>query len=972
MVDPATQLLTAVATNLFSSAIWDLLRDPAFGTGLQESPARRYAAAIDEAVERLEPALAKVPSEDEVAARAFLESAEVRALVASLFRTRIADPHHSLVDLRQAFVATWGSRWPAHLRALPAYDVFDAIAFGCERILEESVRRGDLGAHESLSARRHHETNGRLRAIERQLRSMTAANGAPDATRLDRLEKKLRRTFEASYGHISPPSTRGQRDVPLDDIYVAPRFTAGPELTLRLDDIAAQTHRLVVLGRPGAGKSTFARRVCQLAARSDLQLSGGGAVVVAFLELRAYARATDRNPMSLRTWLETHLKTQFSIEPPPGAIDHLLASGRLGVVFDGLDELPVVARRREMRNAIQGFAQEFPLTPIIVTSRLIGYEHASLDNTFQEARLADFDDAQIEDYARRWFKLQARKEPGSAANAETFLHESRVAPDLRVNPLMLGLMCVLYRGQGYIPRNRPDLYRQCATYLFETWDRHRGIETIAQVETLLRPALRHLAHWVYATPALSDGVPYESAVRRTAEFLTELRFSDPIRAEAAARDFIDFCRGRAWVFSDVGADADDQDLFQFTHRTFLEFFTAEQLLNDNETVAQLVRAVRPRILAGEWEVVAELAVHIKETQRTGSADEIVSAILGSATKGVRHRRAVGFAVRMIRNLPLAPATVRATADIALRMLAAADLAVRRSRSRALAAHAEADEIAGLLLGCELSNREIVEEAMHDHVAQLLADGQPEVRSHGIEWLAYGRLAGQRWLRHGIEEQRTWLFGLFDRIEDRCVGPATELAHHELHIAVDLYRAGVLDIEALTRIGSPETVFVSRRPLLLLSEQMPSVASEMLGLADRQTADRLLNELLRSARPWLSAERLVEHLRACPLRWVADRQGVIFGVQAFVVCAAIEPFLDGTVRSDAAGGMLDLLDSLVVEDIESGDLQRSVIQDLVDARDGRVPIDEIADIVRARAGPATEAAHLLLAWADREVSFVGSA
>ena len=39
--------------------------------------------------------------------------------------------------------------------------------------------------------------------------------------------------------------------------------------------------------------------------------------------------------------------------------------------------------------------------------------------------------------------------------AQGFIAESRNITDLRSNPLMLALLCNIYRGEGHIPRNRP-------------------------------------------------------------------------------------------------------------------------------------------------------------------------------------------------------------------------------------------------------------------------------------------------------------------------------------------------------------------------------------------------------------------------------------------------------------------------------------------------------------------------------------
>ena len=54
----------------------------------------------------------------------------------------------------------------------------------------------------------------------------------------------------------------------------------------------------------------------------------------------------------------------------------------------------------------------------------------------------------------KWFACQDGIGPGEA---ESFLAESGGAGDLRSNPLLLALMCILYRGEGSIPVEARDL-----------------------------------------------------------------------------------------------------------------------------------------------------------------------------------------------------------------------------------------------------------------------------------------------------------------------------------------------------------------------------------------------------------------------------------------------------------------------------------------------------------------------------------
>src|SRR5215213_10001113 len=127
-MDPiVTPALLGIATNLVSSALWDVLRDPAFGSGLQGDPYSAHMEAIDEAVQELEPVLSAVTSEDRATVEHFLNSPDVRALVSTMYRSRAADPHRSQLQLRQAFAAAWGTRAGEHVHCLSAYEMFDAL-----------------------------------------------------------------------------------------------------------------------------------------------------------------------------------------------------------------------------------------------------------------------------------------------------------------------------------------------------------------------------------------------------------------------------------------------------------------------------------------------------------------------------------------------------------------------------------------------------------------------------------------------------------------------------------------------------------------------------------------------------------------------------------------------------------------------------------------------------------------------------
>ena len=115
------------------------------------------------------------------------------------------------------------------------------------------------------------------------------------------------------------------------------------------------------------------------------------------------------------------------------------------------------------------FARRYPNTPIIVTSRIQGYDLAPLSqDLFNAYKLAGFEPKQIEKYASNWFGrdiLLSGKD--LKTKVSVFLSESALTGTLRTNPLMLGLMCNLFSEKETIPTNRCEILRQCSEMFFE-------------------------------------------------------------------------------------------------------------------------------------------------------------------------------------------------------------------------------------------------------------------------------------------------------------------------------------------------------------------------------------------------------------------------------------------------------------------------------------------------------------------------
>lgn len=284
-------------------------------------------------------------------------------------------------------------------------------------------------------------------------------------------------------------------------------------------------------------------------------------------------------------------------------------------------------------------------------------------------------------------------------------------------------MCILYRGEGSLPRNRAEVYGQCASLLFRRWDARRQIHQDLRAGYLIEPVLRHLAWWLFTREDSQTAATEHEFMTTATQFLHGRGFESLDDANDAAREFIDFSRERMWVFSDCGTTAAGEKLYTFTHRTFLEYFAAAQLAYDSDTPEKLARTVEPHVARGEWEIVSELAVQIKDRSSSDGGTRVYDHLLSDR----RRRSAKGrsnvlqFLGRSLRSVHPSPAIVRRLTAEVIDFLFVGD-----PRS---ATYYEPLE---WLLICSDSHLLIIDEEMTSRISSMIQSPNEEVRLYGLD------------------------------------------------------------------------------------------------------------------------------------------------------------------------------------------------------------------------------------------------
>ncbi|WP_314506036.1 NACHT domain-containing protein [uncultured Microbacterium sp.] len=500
--------------------------------------------------------------------------------------------------------------------------------------------------------------------IEPHHRALVRAEDNEIRGRMDDFVREYRRLCADIHGYIRPPDFTTNRKVPMDRLYVAPQLrthrhkASGPELDV--SDFIAAINRTVVLGDPGGGKSTLSNFVALTLARD------ASARVPFHITLRDFApHAEDHSVLS---YIERELKPRYQVDPVEGALQDLFAAGRAMVIFDGLDELIDSTKRRDITRVVETFCFRYPLVPVLVTSRRVGYDLAQLDpEQFSSFIIDGFSEDEVETYVRKWFDAQLDFTPQQAdAHAVDFYAQSESVPDLRSNPLMLALMCILFRGENYIPRNRPEVYERCAKLLFEKWDGHRGIETPLQARAHLDSAMKYLAFAFLQSEASETGIGEAQLVALLTDYLYPRAVETREDAQLAAQEFVEYCSGRAWVFTDAGTTEEGQSLYTFTHRTFLEYFAAVHLTRINDTPEKLSAMLLPRVAREEWDVVAQLAVQQADRLERGT-ERVLSSMLHERRRRTADNRGrvLAFVARCTSFAVVSPSLIREIAAACL-------------------------------------------------------------------------------------------------------------------------------------------------------------------------------------------------------------------------------------------------------------------------------------------------------------------
>jgi hypothetical protein len=233
---------------------------------------------------------------------------------------------------------------------------------------------------------------------------------------------RLTRALQTSYRSIRIETNKGPKIVAITDIYTPARLVHRPSDIIDTNALIPDEN-----GKDAAAS----RRALQNVTFSEFRDTFSRAIVLG-------------DPGDISQAITAPVETCREL------LGYMLTFGRAVLAFDGLDEILNTAQRREFIDLVVNFVDQFPLCPVLVTSRVIGYKYAPMPEDYDEFTLAQFNRNEVEHYLDRFFAkvFGQRKEDRPSQISRFMLQTETNAGDLRTNPLMLGLMafCLVSRG----------------------------------------------------------------------------------------------------------------------------------------------------------------------------------------------------------------------------------------------------------------------------------------------------------------------------------------------------------------------------------------------------------------------------------------------------------------------------------------------------------------------------------------------
>ncbi|KYC36498.1 hypothetical protein WA1_43170 [Scytonema hofmannii PCC 7110] len=338
--------------------------------------------------------------------------------------------------------------------------------------------------------------------------------------------------------------------------------------------VAKQEPHLMVLGAPGAGKSTFLRKLGLEAFKGKKGIFEAEYLPI-LIELKRLTSSKDNLVQIIKEELKSShipLSDEF--------VTKALELGKLLILLDGLDEMPAENLNQSIQQ-FQAFVNQYPHNHVIISCRVAAYRQVF--QQFKNVEVADFDEIQIQQFIRNWFCSEGDRQAKTAERCWVLLNQSshKSTKELARTPLLLAFICLVYNDAQDLPTNRSSLYKEALDILLKKWWSEKRVSH--------EPVYRHLG--VDLEEEMLAEFAYQSFKADRLFFSKQQLIQDIqgflIRNENAPKDLDAVSILEAIAIQQGILVERARDVYSFSHLTLQEYLTA-QYTRDHNQIGTLV------------------------------------------------------------------------------------------------------------------------------------------------------------------------------------------------------------------------------------------------------------------------------------------------------------------------------------------------------------------------------------------------